>query len=76
MLAKVRSTHVIVRSILNVYNQLDEKSASSTESCVLFDESHDHYLLVLMGWDKDERIKSVMIHIRLEDGKTQRWQKS
>ncbi|MGD1858767.1 MAG: XisI protein [Leptolyngbyaceae cyanobacterium] len=59
----------IVRSVLNEYDRLNEKSDSTTESCVVFDESHDHYLLMLMGWDKDERIKSVMIHIRLKDGK-------
>ncbi len=34
-----------------------------------FDEVHDQYLLLLMGWQKDERIKSVMIHIRLKDNK-------
>ena len=59
----------IVRSVLSEYDRLNEKSGSMTESCVVFDESHDQYLLVLMGWDKDERIKSVMIHIRLKDGK-------
>ena len=34
-----------------------------------FDEVHDQYLLLLMGWQKDERIKSVMIHIRLKNNK-------
>lgn len=65
-LAKHRN---VVRSVLNEYDRLNGKSGSMTESCIVFDESHDHYLLVLMGWDKDERIKSVMIHIRLKDGK-------
>jgi hypothetical protein len=36
---------------------------------LVFDETHDHYLLLLIGWQKDERIKSVMIHVRLKDKK-------
>jgi len=36
---------------------------------LVFDEIHDHYLLLLIGWQKDERIKSVMIHVRLKDKK-------
>jgi hypothetical protein len=59
----------IVREVLTEYHQLNEKSDSTTESALAFDEVRDQYLLLLMGWHKDERIKSVMIHIRLKDGK-------
>jgi hypothetical protein len=52
----------IIQDVLTEYHQLNEKSGSKTESALAFDEVHDQYLLLLMGWHKDERIKSVMIH--------------
>ena len=58
-----------VREVLTDYHQLNEKSDSTTESCLVFDEHREQYLLLLMGWQQDERIKSVMIHIRLKNGK-------
>ncbi|MEM7579859.1 MAG: XisI protein [Cyanobacteria bacterium P01_A01_bin.80] len=59
----------IVQEVLTEYHQINEKSASTNESALAFDEVHNQYLLLLMGWDKDERIKTVMIHIRLKDDK-------
>ena len=59
----------IIQDILTEYHHINEKSDSKTESALVFDEVHDQYLLLLMGWHKDERIKSVMIHIRLKDEK-------
>ena len=59
----------IIQDILTQYHHINEKSSSKTESALAFDEVHDQYLLLLMGWHKDERIKSVMIHIRLKDEK-------
>ncbi|MBW4602619.1 MAG: XisI protein [Calothrix sp. FI2-JRJ7] len=59
----------IVKEVLTEYHELNEKSGSTTESALAFDEVHDQYLLLLMGWQKDERIKSVMIHIRLKNNK-------
>lgn len=59
----------IVQEVLTEYHQINEKSGSTTESVLVFDDLHNQYLLLLMGWDKDERIKTVMIHIRLKDDK-------
>ncbi len=59
----------IVQEVLTEYHQLNEKSGSTIESALAFDEVKDQYLLLLMGWRKDERIKSVMIHVRLKDDK-------
>lgn len=58
-----------IQKILTDYHVLNQKSNSSTESSLVFDEIHDQYLLILMGWDRDERIKNTMIHVRLKDGK-------
>jgi XisI protein len=59
----------IVKEILAEYDALNQKSSSDTESIVVFDEIHDQYLLILMGWNRDERIKNTMIHVRLKGGK-------
>lgn len=66
---KMLQHRVAVQEVLTEYHQLNIKAQSPTESALVFDEIRDHYLLLLMGWHKDERIKSVMIHIRLKDGK-------
>ena len=66
---KLNDYRQIIKDILIDYHQLNEQSKSTTESCLVFDEQQEHYLLLLMGWHKDERIKSVMIHLRLKAGK-------
>ena len=34
-----------------------------------FDDTHKNYLLLLMGWQGSDRVKSVMIHVRLHQEK-------
>jgi len=60
----------IVKQILNQYHRLNLNAAGSTiDSFLVFDETREHYLLLLMGWRGDERVKTVMIHVRLQDAK-------
>jgi hypothetical protein len=60
----------IIKKIITEYHQFNLKSQSTTlESAVVFDEEREHYLLLTMGWKKDERIKGVTIHVRLHNGK-------
>ncbi|HIK51034.1 MAG TPA: XisI protein [Oscillatoriales cyanobacterium M59_W2019_021] len=66
---RLKQQREIVRDVLTDYHQLNEKSGSPIESVLAFDEVRDRYLLMLMGWRKDERVKSVTIHIRLKDNK-------
>ncbi|MFB2834973.1 XisI protein [Floridanema evergladense] len=68
-MGRLKHYRQIIQEVLTEYHQLNEKSGSPTESVLAFDEVHDQYLLLLMGWHKDERIKSVMIHIRLKNNK-------
>ena len=35
----------------------------------VFDEVHDHYLLVYLGWEKNRRIQQSALHLRLKDEK-------
>jgi len=60
----------LIRKVLTDYDELDAKSTnSSLKSALIFDGEHDHYLLVVMGWEGQERIKGNTIHVRLRDGK-------
>lgn len=66
---RLKQQRAIVQDVLTDYHQLNEKSGSPIESVLAFDEVREQYLLLLMGWRKDERVKSVTIHIRLKDSK-------
>ncbi|NET62121.1 MAG: XisI protein [Symploca sp. SIO2E6] len=66
---KITYYRQMIKDVLAEYHELNEKSESTTESCLVFDEFHEQYLLLSMGWRYDERIKSVMIHLRLKNGK-------
>lgn len=60
----------VIQSVLTDYHQSNLKEESQVvESHLVFDHERDHYLLLLMGWEGDRRLKSIMIHIRLNDGK-------
>ncbi len=58
-----------IKEVITEYHQINKKANSAIESVLALDEVHDQYLLLLMGWNKDERIKNVMIHIQLKDEK-------
>ncbi len=56
----------LTRKILTEYYELDAKMThSKIENDLIFDEQHDHYLLIVIGWEGEERIKGNTIHIRL-----------
>ncbi|NJK73218.1 MAG: XisI protein [Oscillatoriales cyanobacterium RU_3_3] len=60
----------LIRKILTEYYKLAAKSPNSNlENALIFDENRDHYLLVVMGWQGEERIKGNTIHVRLRDEK-------
>lgn len=60
----------LIRKVLTEYYELGSKSTNSKlEDVLVFDEQHDNYLLMVMGWQGGERIKVNTIHVRLRDGK-------
>jgi hypothetical protein len=67
---RISQQREIVKLILSEYHRLNLNAVESTiDSFLVFDETREHYLLLLMGWRRDERVKTVMIHIRLQDAK-------
>jgi hypothetical protein len=51
--------------------QLMNRSAvpKEVETDVVFDEEHDHYLLVNIGWAGRKRFRGTTIYLRLRNGK-------
>lgn len=67
---RINRQRQIVKQILSEYHHLNLNAVESKiDSFLVFDETREHYLLLLMGWRGDERVKSVMIHVRLQDAK-------
>jgi len=59
-----------IQGILTAYHEANLRADSQgIESQLVFDEGRDQYLLLLMGWEGDRRVKQVMIHVRVWGGK-------
>ena len=64
---------------LDEYRQYIETTIGKYGSCkpsygdvevqVIFDREHEHYQLVSVGWDGNERIRGCILHIDIKDGK-------
>ena len=60
----------IIRKTLSKYEEiLNRNPRAELRAAVVFDEVHDHYLLTLLGWRNNQRIRGNLVHIRLHDGK-------
>jgi hypothetical protein len=44
-------------------------SHGQIETIPVFDESHDQYLLVDVGWERTGRMHAVVLHVRLKESK-------
>jgi len=39
------------------------------ESCLVFDEIHDQYFWLFMGWEGKKKIRNIQVHIRIKNEK-------
>jgi hypothetical protein len=63
---KLNAYRDLIKRVLNSYHELNIRASDTkNESALVFDSEHDHYLLLIMGWQDSERIKNVMIHVHL-----------
>lgn len=49
--------------------QTDEAKLGGIENQPIFDEQHDHYLMLSQGWRGQERVYWVVMHLDLRNGK-------
>jgi len=69
-LAFYHQTIQTIQTILTDYHNANLKAESQVlESQLVFDQERDQYLLLLMGWEDDRRLKSVLIHVRIHQRK-------
>lgn len=60
----------LIKRLLTHYCQLVNRTATTgVESEVIFDEVRDHYLLVNIGWLRDERLRGLTLYLRLRHNK-------
>lgn len=60
-----------IRQVLSRYADLANQETSDVDvrTYCAFDEQRDQYLVVRLGWVGQRRVKGVILHLRIEDGK-------
>lgn len=60
----------IIRQILLEIAQFwNEHASHQSRLETIFDEQHDHYMLLDLGWTNTERIQSIFAYVRLHNNK-------
>lgn len=60
----------LIQKILTEYNTIANSSGQKKyETCLVFDENHDHYLWLTVDWNGHKRINSIHIHLRIKNEK-------
>lgn len=58
----------LIEDVLEEYASIPY-AYGNIETEVVFDRSHDRYLLVNVGWENGDRIHGAVVHIDIVDGK-------
>lgn len=67
---KVTAYREAITKILSDWAEIDRRCPEpGVETCCIFDETHDHYLWMSLGWRGTHRVRSTMIHVRIKDSK-------
>ena len=60
----------LIKKILTEYYELDLRSPQpNVEVMIAFDETHDQYLWFQMSWEGKRRVREVLAHLRIQNGK-------
>ena len=59
-----------IKKILTEYHEWVLGSANlDRESCLVFDEIHDQYFWLFMGWEGKKKIRNIQVHIPIKNEK-------
>jgi hypothetical protein len=59
-----------IKKVLIDYHEWVSGSANlDRESCLVFDEIHDQYFWLFMGWEGKKKIRNIQVHIRIKNEK-------
>jgi hypothetical protein len=67
-MGRIDTYRQIIRSVLSSYVEISYANGEIQNEAV-FDEEHDRYLVVSVGWDAAKRIHGALIHIDVIAGK-------
>lgn len=59
----------IVQQVLSDYATPAVAPPNQAKYEVLFDEKRDHYMVIVVGWEKEERVYLPVLHLDIIDGK-------
>jgi hypothetical protein len=67
---KITQYQHFIKQVLTEYDRLVHQSPDSdTETCLVFDETHNHYLWLTVDWQGSKRQKYTHVHIRIKNQK-------
>lgn len=65
---KLQKYRKIIRELLTEQAH-PYRQSGDVEAQIICDTEHDHYQLTYMGWDKQQRIFSLLLHFDIKDEK-------
>ena len=65
---RIASYREIIKQLIHHHAQLS-KQETGIEQELIFDNEHEHYQLLYVGWDGMRRVYSVGLHLDIKDGK-------
>ncbi len=68
---KLEKYRNLIKKVLTEYYRWVSSSASDSkrENSLIFDDIHNHYMLIFMGWENKKKIRNIHIHIRIKNEK-------
>ncbi|MFN9857053.1 MAG: XisI protein [Pseudanabaena sp.] len=67
---KLNKYRQIIKSILAEHDNIANRSARKKyQTCLIFDEVHDHYLWKSIDWVNQKRINNTHVHVRIKNEK-------
>jgi hypothetical protein len=68
---KLAKYRVLIKQLLTNYQELINRSSvpKEVETEIVFDEVHDQYMLLNIGWFQDERMRGITLYLRLRNDK-------
>ena len=60
----------VIKKLLTDHDDFANRSSKKKyQTCLIFDENHDHYLWMSIDWVNKKRINNTHVHIRLKNEK-------
>jgi len=66
-LAEYRS--LLKRLLAEHAAQMEQQPAPGLDTELVFDEEHDNYMLIVVGWSPQGRVRDATLYVRIHNGK-------